>query len=149
MVVLFMPSEAAFAAAAAHDPDLLAFAIRQRVAITTPSTLFALLQVVAVGWHQAALSTNADEIRELGSQLVKRIARITEQLAKASRGLDSAVRAHNEVVGCFEGKLLSTARRMGDLGVAGGAELTSPQPAAISVRMPHMDGTRDTFSTPS
>lgn len=149
MVVLFVPSEAAFAAAAAHDPDLLAFAIGRRVAITTPSTLFALLQVVAVGWHQAALSKNADEIRELGSQLVKRIAGVTEQLSKASRGLDSAVRAHNEVVGCFEGKLLNTARRMGDLGVAGGAELTSPQPAAVSVRMPHIDSPRDAFSTRS
>lgn len=147
MVVLFMPSEAAFAAAAAQDPDLLAYAIGQRVAITTPSTLFALLQVVAVGWRQAALSKNADEIRELGSQLVKRIAGVTEQLAKASRGLDSAVRAHNEVVGCFEGKLLNTARRMCDLGVAGGAELASPPPAAVSVRMPHPDNNGDTFST--
>ncbi|HEY1834749.1 MAG TPA: DNA recombination protein RmuC [Solirubrobacteraceae bacterium] len=149
MVVLFMPSEAAFAAAAAHDPDLLAYAVQQRVAITTPSTLFALLQVVAVGWHQAELSTNAEEIRKLGSQLVKRLAGVTEQLAKASRGLDSAVRAHNEVIGCFEGTLLNTARRMGDLGVAGGSELASPQLAAVSVRMPHNGNVDNTFSTPS
>jgi DNA recombination protein RmuC len=149
MVVLFMPSEAAFAAAAAHDPDLLAYAIQQRVAITTPSTLFALLQVVAVGWHQAELSRNTEEIRRLGAQLVKRLAGVTERLAKASRGLDSAVRAHNEVIGCFEGTLLSTARRMGDLGVAGGAELTSPQLAAVGVRMPHNGNANDTFSTPS
>lgn len=147
MVVLFIPSEAAFAAAAAHDPDLLAYAIRERVVITTPSTLFALLQVVAVGWHQAELSENADQIRELGAQLVKRLAGVTEQLAKASRGLDSAVRAHNEVVGCFEGKLLNTARRMGDLGVAGGSELEAPSPAAVSVRMPRTSS--DTFAAPS
>lgn len=149
MVVLFIPSEAAFAAAAAHDPDLLAYAIRQRVAITTPSTLFALLQVVAVGWHQAELSKNTEEIRKLGSQLVKRLAGVTEQLSKASRGLDSAVRAHNEVIGCFEGALLNTARRMGDLGVVGGAELASAQVAAVGVRMPHSGSADDTFSTPS
>lgn len=136
MVVLFIPSEAVFAAAAVHDPELLEYAIRQRVVITTPSTLFALLQVVAVGWHQVELSENAEQIRELGAQLVKRLASVTDQLAKASRGLDSAVRAHNEVVACFEGKLLHTARRMGDLGVAGGLDLEAPQPSATSVRVP-------------
>lgn len=145
MVVLFIPSEAVFAAAAARDPELLAYAIRQRVVITTPSTLFALLQVVAVGWHQAELSENADQIRELGAVLVKRLADVTQQLAKASRGLDSAVRAHNEVVGCFDGKLLDTARRMGDLGVAGGSDLEAPQPTAVSVRMPRLSSRDDTF----
>jgi DNA recombination protein RmuC len=145
MVVLFIPSEAAFAAAAAHDPKLLAYAIEQRVVITTPSTLFALLQVVAVGWHQTELSRNAEQIRELGAQLVKRLAGVTDQLAKASRGLDSAVRAHNEVVGCFEGKLLSTARHMGDLGVAGGSELEAPLPAAVSVRIPRSLSPEESF----
>jgi DNA recombination protein RmuC len=140
MVVLFIPSEAAFAAAAAHDPDLLAYAIRQRVAITTPCTLFALLQVVAVGWHRADLSENAEQIRELGAKLVKRLASVTEQLAKASRGLDSAARAHNEVVACFDGQLLDTARRMGDLGVAGAVDLESPPQAAVSVRLPRVHG---------
>jgi DNA recombination protein RmuC len=145
MVVLFIPSEAAFAAAAARDPELLAYAIRQRVVITTPSTLFALLQVVAVGWHQAELSENAEQIRELGAVLVKRLADVTKQLAKASKGLDSAVRAHNEVVGCFDGKLLDTARRMGDLGVAGGSDLETPQPAVVSVQMPRLSSPADTF----
>jgi DNA recombination protein RmuC len=145
MVVLFIPSEAAFAAAAARDPELLAYAIRQRVVITTPSTLFALLQVVAVGWHQAELSENAEQIRELGAVLVKRLADVKKQLAKASKGLDSAVRAHNEVVGCFDGKLLDTARRMGDLGVAGGSDLEAPQPTVVSVRMPRLSSPDDTF----
>jgi DNA recombination protein RmuC len=149
MVVLFIPSEAAFAAAAAQDPELLAYAIRERVVITTPSTLFALLQVVAVGWHQAELSENADQIRKLGAQLVKRLAGVTEQLSKASRGLDSAVRAHNQVVGCFEGNLLDTARRMGDLGVAGGSDLEAPSPAAVSVRVPRASIPADTLEAPA
>lgn len=145
MVVLFIPSEAAFAAAAAHDPDLLTDAIQQRVVITTPSTLFALLQVVAVGWHQTELSDNAERIRELGAELVKRLGSVTAQLAKTSKHLDTAIRAHNEVVGCFDGKLLHTARRMGELGVAGGTELEAPQPATVSVRAPGSD----TFCAPS
>jgi DNA recombination protein RmuC len=136
MVVLFVPSEAAFAAAVAADPDLLGFAIERRVVVTTPSTLFALLQVVAVGWHQAELSRNADEIRQLGAQLVKRLGSVAEQLAKTSRGLDSAVRAHNEVVGSFDGKLLNTARRMGERGVAGADELVAPASAEVAVRAP-------------
>jgi DNA recombination protein RmuC len=119
---------------------LLSFAIDRRVVVTTPSTLFALLQVVAVGWHQAELSQNADEIRQLGSQLVKRLGSVAEQLSKASRGLDSAVRAHNEVTASFDGKLLNTARRMGELGVSGGSDLVAPSPAEVAVRAPSMDG---------
>jgi DNA recombination protein RmuC len=139
MVVLFIPSEAAFAAAAAQDAELLTYAVDQRVVIATPTTLFALLQVVAVGWQQAELSRNAEQIRKLGTQLVKRLASVTTELSKASRGLDSAVRAHNEVVGSLEGKLLGTARRMGDLGVAGGSDLKAPDPAVVSVRIPQDD----------
>jgi DNA recombination protein RmuC len=136
VVVLFIPSEAAFAAAAADDPELLEFAIRRRVAITTPTTLFALLQVVAAGWHQAELSKNTEQVRKLGAQLAKRLAVVTDQLAKASRDLDSVVRAHNEVVECFDGKLLHNARQMGDLGVAGGLDLETPRQAKVAVRTP-------------
>lgn len=145
MVVLFIPSEATFAAAAAHDPELLTYAIQRRVVITTPSTLFALLQVVAAGWHQVELSQNADQIRALGAQLLKRIGDVTKQLAKTSRGLDSAVRAHNEVVACFEGKLLRPAQRMGELGVAGTPGLEAPPQAVVSVRMPRTLDPSDTF----
>jgi len=134
MVVLFMPSEAAFAAAVAIDSDLLRFALQRRVVVTTPSTLFALLQVVAVGWRQAELSRNAAEIRHLGAQLVKRLAAVGEQLSKASRGLDSAVRAHNDVTASFDGKLLNTARRMGELGVTGGTDLVPPTQAEVAVQ---------------
>lgn len=139
LVVLFMPSEAAFAAAAEADPELLAFAIRRRVVITTPSTLFALLQVVAVGWQQAELSQNAEQIRQLGAQLVKRLTTVVEQLAKSSRGLDSAVRAHNEVVASFDGKLLTTVRRMGELGVPSGSDLQAPAIAEVAVRFPGIE----------
>lgn len=139
VVVLFMPSEAAFAAAAEADPDLLDFAIRHRVVITTPATLFALLQVVAVGWQQAELSQNAEQIRQLGVQLVKRLATVVEQLAKSSRGLDSAVRAHNEVVASFDGKLLTTARRMGELGVPAGSDLKAPAMADLAIRFPAIE----------
>ncbi|MEZ5121910.1 MAG: DNA recombination protein RmuC [Solirubrobacterales bacterium] len=139
VVVLFMPSEAAFAAAAEADPELLGYAIDRRVVITTPSTLYALLQVVAVGWQQAELAQNAEEIRTLGAQLIKRLSSVSDELSKASRGLNSAVRAHNEVVSAFDGKVLSTARRMGELGVGGASELTAPTSVEVTVRMPQLE----------
>lgn len=136
VVVLFMPSEAAFAAAAEADPDLLGYALDHRVVITTPSTLFALLQVVAVGWQQTELAQNAEEIRQLGAQLIKRLTDVAGELSKASRGLNSAVRAHNEVVAAIDGRVLSTARRMGELGVSGAGELAAPAIAEVAVREP-------------
>ena len=71
--VLFLPGDQFLSAALAERPDLLDNALKQSIIIATPSTLMALLKVVAYGWRQAAASENAAEIRELGPELHKRL----------------------------------------------------------------------------
>ena len=134
MVVLFMASEAAFAAAAQRDANLIADAARQRVVIATPSTMLALLSVVGLGWRESALSENAERIRELGGELVQRLATVSSHLARQGKALEGAVQAHNSAVGSFESRLLVTARRMGELGVAGADALDAGGGVASAVR---------------
>jgi len=126
MVVMFIPSESAFAAAAQHDPGLIEFAARNRVVIATPATMLALLQVVALGWSEAALSQHAEQIRELGVELVGRLGAVADHLARQGKALEQAVKAHNKAVGSFESRLLVTARKMGRLGVQGADRLVKP-----------------------
>ncbi|HEX4108209.1 MAG TPA: DNA recombination protein RmuC [Solirubrobacteraceae bacterium] len=136
MVVMFIPSEAAFAAAASRDPGLLEDAARQRVVIATPATMLALLQVVALGWREAALSEHAERVRELAHELIGRLGAVGNHLAREGRALEAAVQAHNSAVGSFESRLLVSARRMGDLGVADAAGLEAPPGVASAVRLP-------------
>ena len=65
--VLFLPGDQFLSAALAERPDLIDSALKQRIIVTTPSTLMALLKVIAYGWRQNLVTENAREIRKLGA----------------------------------------------------------------------------------
>jgi len=132
MVILFMPSEAAFAAALQQDGSLLEDAARMRVVIATPSTM--LLQVVALGWREASMSEHAERIRGLAAELVSRLGGVAGHLAKQGAALEAAVSAHNLAVGSFESRLLVSARRIGELGVQEATRIETPAGVSTVVR---------------
>jgi DNA recombination protein RmuC len=128
-VVLFLPSEAIFAAALDQDPTLIEKAVGQGVMLATPTTLIALLRVIAQGWREETLAANAREISALGRRLHERLGLMNSHLAKLGRALSTSVDAYNKTVGSFESRVLADARRFEDLGAtATGAELPPPQP---------------------
>jgi DNA recombination protein RmuC len=118
LVILYLPSDALFAAALDHDRELLDAALSQRIVLATPSTLSALLLTVAHGWKQERLADNAREIAGLGRELHKRLSDSAKHLDKLGRSLGGAVRAYNETVGSLESRVLPTARRFRDLSAA-------------------------------
>jgi DNA recombination protein RmuC len=135
MVVMFVASEAAFSAAALADPKLLEDAARERVVIATPATMVALLQAVGLAWREATLSERAERVRELAVELCRRIATFADHLSNSGKGIERAAKAHNEAVGSFEGRILPTARRMAELGVADGASIDAA-PVQTQLRDP-------------
>jgi DNA recombination protein RmuC len=142
--VLFLPGDQFLSAALAERPDLLDSALKQSIIIATPSTLMALLKVVAYGWRQAAASQNAAEIRELGQELHRRLTTFVSHLQKVGRSLDNALGAYNSAVGSFERNVTPQARRFAELGATSDV-LPSIEPAEQVVRLPQATSeSRDT-----
>ena len=132
-VVLFLPGEAFFAAAMESDPSLLEAALTERVLLATPTTLIALLKAASYGWRQERVADDAARIVALARELQTRLISFDEQLGEVGRGLQRAVTSYNRAVGSLESRVLVSARKLGELGVDGGA-LDAPQPVETLVR---------------
>jgi DNA recombination protein RmuC len=115
MVVLFVPNEAALAAALEADQDLLSRALALRVAVTGPTSLAMMLTNVSASWRQQSLADNAERIVGEVLELHKRLGTFVDHLARLGRHLGSSVGAFNSVVGSFERRLLPSARRVEQL----------------------------------
>jgi DNA recombination protein RmuC len=115
-VVMFLGAEAIYHAALQEDPELVEFGAARRVLLGGPMSLIALLQIVAQGWRHERLTDSAEEIRKLGKELYERVGKMTEHLDTLRMRLDSSVRAFNDVVGSYEGRVLVTARKFKELG---------------------------------
>jgi DNA recombination protein RmuC len=122
-VVLFLPGETFLSAALEQDPALLEDSYGNRVLIATPTTLIGLLRTVAYGWRQETIAESAKEVSDLGRELYKRLATLTEHFSKVGDRLQSAVKAYNDSVGSFERSVLPGARRLKDHGISSSSEL--------------------------
>jgi DNA recombination protein RmuC len=117
-VVLFIPGESFFSAALEIERTLLEDAWTQRIAITTPTTLVALLRMVAFGWREESLARSARDISDLGKDLYERLGVFCRHLADVGGRLESATKSYNSAVSSLERRVLPCARRFESLKVA-------------------------------
>jgi DNA recombination protein RmuC len=103
LTLLFMPSEAAFAAAVTQDGELWAEALKQRIIIVSPTTLLATLRVVAQIWRVERQNHNA-------AAIAKEAGGILEKLRGALDDFDAVEQAIQKTQDAFakaRGKLVS------------------------------------------
>jgi DNA recombination protein RmuC len=134
-VVLFVPADAFLDAALQRDATLLEHAFARNVVLATPATLVALLRTVAYAWRQEALARNAASVHALARELYGRLSTMGEHLAKLGNSLGGAVTAYNKAVGSLEARVLVSARKLAELGVAGD-ELPTPPQVELAPRQP-------------
>ncbi len=132
-VVMFVPGESFLADALRAEPGLMDEAMRQRVVIASPMSLMALLLTVARGWQTTLLAENAKKVEEHGRELHRRVGTTLAAMAKTGRGLESATKAYNEMVGSVESRVLPTLRKFNELGVSG-EELPEVKPIESTTR---------------
>lgn len=122
-VVMFLPGEAFLYAAVEHDPSLIEDCIKTHVLIATPTTLIALLKTIEFGWRQQEISENAEQIRRHGVELYERLCTMLTHIAKVGTNLNSAVGSYNSAVGSLESRVLTSARKMAEMGARSNKEL--------------------------
>jgi DNA recombination protein RmuC len=132
-VVMFLPAESMLGVALREDPALLDRAFARNVIVATPTTLLALLRTVSHVWRQEAIADNAREIHRLGRELHERLGTFADHMRKMGSSLDAAVSHYNRMVGSFDGRVLVTARRLGDHGIGEGA-IAEPTPITQRTR---------------
>jgi DNA recombination protein RmuC len=134
VVVMFVPIEASVSAAFLTDRDLFEDAFQNKVLVTSPISLFALLKAVAFGWQQQQVADNAAKIAEQGKTVYERVMTFVDHLAGVGKSLDASVRRYNDAMGSLEGRVLPAARRLKDLGVAN-AEIAAPEQVQVQPRL--------------
>ncbi|WP_192983427.1 DNA recombination protein RmuC [Pseudomonas sp. EggHat1] len=93
-VLLFVPIEAAFAAALQAEPDLFQEAFEQQVVIVSPTTLLATLRVIDSLWRQERQGQNAREIAERAGQLYDKFVAFVADLDEMGSRLQQLDKAY-------------------------------------------------------
>ncbi|XXF11128.1 DNA recombination protein RmuC [Pseudomonas sp. D2-3] len=118
-VLLFVPIEAAFAAALQADPGLFQEAFDQHIVIVSPTTLLATLRVIDSLWRQERQSQNAREIAERAGALYDKFVAFIQDLDEVGLRLQQLDKAYagarNKLVD-GRGNLISRAENLKLLG---------------------------------
>lgn len=120
-VLCFVPGDAILAAALNTEPGLLDYAMERNVILVSPSTLLASMRSVSALWQQNTLEENARELLSLGKELHDRIGVLARHTHDLGSSLRRSVEAYNLFVGSLESRVLVTADRLHDLGIASSA----------------------------
>ncbi|WP_438971780.1 DNA recombination protein RmuC [Methylophaga sp.] len=142
-VVLFIPGEQFLSAALEVDPALLEDSMSQNIILATPTNFIALLRAVSYGWKQQALAENAENIRELGETLYKRLSTFGSHLSKLGNSLGSTVNHFNSAVGSLERQVLPGARKFTEMGISSKHKINDLPPIEQQPRPVQQSGDDD------
>lgn len=121
-VVLFVPGENFLSAAIEQDRALMNDFMARRLVLAGPINLIAVARTVAAMRDQARLAKQAAEIARLGRELYDSLRIMGGNIAGVQRSLEGAVGNFNKFVGQFDSRVMSRARRFGELGATTGLE---------------------------
>ena len=114
-VLLFIPNEQLYAFVQEHANTLLDDALRQRIIMCSPMTLFAVLAVVRQSVENFRMERTASEILEVLGDFTKQWDCFTEKMDSLGRGLNTVTKAFDELSGVRNRALTRQMDRIDDL----------------------------------
>jgi DNA recombination protein RmuC len=92
-----------------------------------------MLRTASYTWQQAALSSNARLVFDLGRELYERLSTLGGHMDELGRSLSGSIKAYNRAVGSLESRVFVSARKLNELGVTE-AVLDTPRPVEETPR---------------
>ena len=118
-VLMFVPIESALIEALQTDPELAEFALRNKVALLSPTNFLATMRTVASVWSVHKQNTNAQEIAGRAGLLYDKFAGFVENLQNVGDRLRQAQQSYEKAFGQLStgaGNLLRQTELLRDLG---------------------------------
>jgi DNA recombination protein RmuC len=123
-VVMYLPSQAVYEAAAAAAPEVIEKLLASRVVVAGPTALYALVANVAALLTEHRALQQADEILDQTRELHRRLGVFVDHLGSVGAHLAKTVEAFNRAVGSWTSRLSPHLIRLSELS-------GSPEPKAL------------------
>ncbi len=118
-VLLFVPTEGAFATALQSDHSLFSYAWERKIILVSPTTLMVTLRTVESIWRQEKQSKNALEIARQGGEIYDKFVGFVGDMDKLRGTLELGLRHHGEAYNKLKtgrGSIVSRLEKMRELG---------------------------------
>jgi DNA recombination protein RmuC len=132
-VLLFIPNEQLYAFVQEHANNLLDDALRHRIIMCSPMTLFAVLAVVRQSVENFRMERTASEILEVLGDFTKQWDCFTDKMDSLGRGLNTVTKAFDELSGVRNRALTRQMDRIDDLRRAHALVELTDEPGVIAL----------------
>ena len=116
-VLMFLPGESFFSSAIKKDPSLIEYGVSEKVIITTPITLIALLKAISFSWQQEAIARNAKKIGEAGKIVVSSLEKLFDKSKEFEKRMHKNVEEYDKINSFIEKTLSPAAQKLKNLGI--------------------------------
>ncbi len=121
-MLVFIPNEQVYGFIHENDPQLLDEALRRKVVLCSPLTLFAILAVIRQASENFKLARQTNEILGALGDFNKQWGMFKDQMSKVERTLESSQRAYAELMTTRTRQLDKQVERVDDLRVTAGLD---------------------------
>ncbi len=135
LTIMFIPIESCLMIAYEQDPEIIEFALEQKVILASPVTLLGFLKSIAYGWQQFTINKNARKILAQGKELYSRVEIWMEHFRKTGERISAASKSYNDSVASLQSRFLPACRRFQEL-TAIAEEITDVEPVNIGINLP-------------
>ena len=116
-VIMFLPGESFFSSAIKKDSSLMEFGVQEKVIISTPLTLIAILKAISFSWQQEAIAKNAKEIGKVGKDMYHQLLKLIESSKNFAKKLQKNIEEYDKITSFIDKKILPTSNRLKNLGM--------------------------------